>query len=1023
MEAHLKNAFISPGAPASLGGKTSSSQHTHCGTHQNPNNVTHQNPNNVAPQDMTVKKSAHPYAHGSSKQVSQIFDNNFHQIEPMKLTVERKPPSLDLPAKEQLLTREFIHTKDASSHISNRPTDEKRTKKPFKCKECSSEFRSNSHLVLHVRTHTGERPYICCICKASFSQSSHLKVHMRTHSEDRPHVCDVCGKAYKSMHSLKVHQVGHSKDHTYLPCSQCDKKFPDKHQLKSHLKVHSEEKPYSCDVCQKKFRDLSYVNKHKLLFCSNKTPRKRSRKKKRKLVARPVTSFYKANVSEANSSSTSDKTIGLENGDQAQRRVGSRGRPKGSLNKKTLRNKFKLSKQLKINSKKAQVLENKMRSAEISEDSFNIDGASLVGDSSKTVPIHDDCKDTMQKLALQTDSKAPKLQETKKESTESNLNLSQFSYLPNVPSETDTQLQQFNNINDSIVYNIPSCASSMSNYSSVNTQPLSLHVDSNPEQYQLDLSFQNSKVQNSVDHTKCIQNSSYRHEYVSGNQGYFSQSNWSASRVENENTYTLSNTMLPVMQDLIAKVSSTSQISDVVTSSLQHPRNQNSQTLQLQEPIFDPNHVSQNIASNIFGHISESTLSGIGYNYTENMKEIYNLQNLMGVADGVQNLSMTQNLNLQGGLDSTPQNLANLPPNLSNMHTNNISTNLNQNPGIHHNLNSDYMNVPQNLSCIAENLSSEVFESNRENGNFSNYNDNLGQTFSKLHNANSGPSTFTQFSNLNNEMLSSVSQNIHLHDLSSMPQNLSVPDNSMSLDLSSMSTATMPQNLSLQALSTMESNQKDLVSYPLGQYVSHQMSTMPQNVSTSSALHEMSQLAGKLIQPQNLSIDNLVQPENLTVPQNLTLDTQRRNVCVDSSRQSNIEHALPQNLSCQNLAINSYGMSSNNYSNVVSGHKSIGDPLLYGSAMQDLSTLIETEHSNLQAIQDLSCNHKISQNPQEILPQNLSLNTTLEPQNLTVSLRPENLSYNKAPSFNSNGMNSSFIMPRPQNLSQSHSWL
>jgi len=331
--------------------------------------------------------------------------------------------------------------------------------------------------------------------------------------------------------------------------------------------------------------------------------------------------------------------------------------------------------------------------------------------------------------------------------------------------------------------------------------------------------------------------------------------------------------------------------------------------------------------------------------------------------------------------------------------------------------------------------SSQVFESNRHNANYNSFNDSMVQAFPKLPNVNAGSSNFTQFSNLNHELLSSVSQNLQLHDLSSMPQNLTMPDNSISLDLSSMSSSTLPQNLSSQTLSniaqnlsTLETNQKELVSYPIPHYLGHQIpamqnSTQPQNLSASSTLNDMSQIPGKIMQPQNLSIDHLVQPENLTVPQNLTLNTQRRNACVDNSRQDAIEHALPQNLSCQNLGMNNYGLTNNNYGNVVAANKSVADPLLYGGAMQDLSTLMGTDQAHLPTIQDLSCNHKMSQNHQELVPQNLSLNTTLEPQNLSVSLRPENLSYNKTPAYNSTALNSSFIMPQPQNLSQSHTWM
>lgn len=51
---------------------------------------------------------------------------------------------------------------------------------PYLCPFCSRRFRRRDGLVLHVRTHTGERPYSCPHCPVAFAQKSHLNRHIRT---------------------------------------------------------------------------------------------------------------------------------------------------------------------------------------------------------------------------------------------------------------------------------------------------------------------------------------------------------------------------------------------------------------------------------------------------------------------------------------------------------------------------------------------------------------------------------------------------------------------------------------------------------------------------------------------------------------------------------------------------------------------------------------------------------------------------------------------------------------------------
>ena len=48
------------------------------------------------------------------------------------------------------------------------------------CPQCGKIATSKGKLVIHMRTHTGEKPYICDLCTLTFPSKSNLNRHMRT---------------------------------------------------------------------------------------------------------------------------------------------------------------------------------------------------------------------------------------------------------------------------------------------------------------------------------------------------------------------------------------------------------------------------------------------------------------------------------------------------------------------------------------------------------------------------------------------------------------------------------------------------------------------------------------------------------------------------------------------------------------------------------------------------------------------------------------------------------------------------
>ncbi|CAI4224760.1 unnamed protein product [Auanema sp. JU1783] len=131
-------------------------------------------------------------------------------VRPSSAAVRRRSPVEDeaTPRKNQRTEEDsepFIVVDD--NELAEPAARRQLNVKKERCTYCLKVFTNRSNLIVHLRSHTGEKPYKCQLCPYACAQSSKLTRHMRTHGQQgkETYHCYICHMPFSVHSTLEKH--------------------------------------------------------------------------------------------------------------------------------------------------------------------------------------------------------------------------------------------------------------------------------------------------------------------------------------------------------------------------------------------------------------------------------------------------------------------------------------------------------------------------------------------------------------------------------------------------------------------------------------------------------------------------------------------------------------------------------------------------------------------------------------------------------------------------------------------------
>ncbi|KAJ8716284.1 hypothetical protein PYW08_013569 [Mythimna loreyi] len=135
-----------------------------------------------------------------------------------------------------------------------------KTENSFKCIYCDKVFPYHILLMQHEKRHLVKGRHQCTLCSMSYRCRNLLYLHVKSHLKIKDFICQYCGKEFLRPNSLKRHvEVSHG-DHRIV-CPICKKKL--KGHLTEHMRTHEKKRPHVCPECGQRFTQSTQLNVHR----------------------------------------------------------------------------------------------------------------------------------------------------------------------------------------------------------------------------------------------------------------------------------------------------------------------------------------------------------------------------------------------------------------------------------------------------------------------------------------------------------------------------------------------------------------------------------------------------------------------------------------------------------------------------------------------------------------------------------------------------------------------------------------
>ncbi|KAJ8253552.1 hypothetical protein COCON_G00201640 [Conger conger] len=106
--------------------------------------------------------------------------------------------------------------------------------------------------------------HACEACGKAFRDVYHLNRHRLSHSDEKPYSCPICQQRFKRKDRMSYHVRSHQGgvEKPYV-CPHCAKGFSRPDHLNSHVRqVHSTERPFKCETCASAFATRDRLRAH-----------------------------------------------------------------------------------------------------------------------------------------------------------------------------------------------------------------------------------------------------------------------------------------------------------------------------------------------------------------------------------------------------------------------------------------------------------------------------------------------------------------------------------------------------------------------------------------------------------------------------------------------------------------------------------------------------------------------------------------------------------------------------------------